>query len=77
MDFEQIRVYKALFSRYNIIMKQKIKIIDKIMEKTLEKEVNIRNLDHFAVQRKYRAHVFRNRKLYNRKVKHKKVEIDD
>ena len=70
-------VYKALFSRYNIIMKQKIRIIDKITGKTLEKEVNVRNRDHFEVQRKYRAHVFRNRKLYNRKVKHKRVEIDD
>ena len=77
MDFEQIRVYKALFSRYNIIMKQKIKIIDKITGKTLEKEVNIRNRDHFAVQLKTKVHIFRNRKLYNRKVKHKKVEIDD
>ena len=77
MLFRSIRVYKALFSRYNIIMKQKIKIIDKITGKTLEKEVNIRNRDHFEVKRKYHAHVFRNRKLYNRKVKHKKVEIDD
>ena len=70
-------VYKALFSCYNIIMKQKIKIIDKITGKTLEKEVNIRNRDHFAIQLKTKANVFRNRKLYNRKVKHKKVEIDD
>ena len=77
MDFEQIRVYKAIFSRYNIIMKQKIRIIDKITGKTFEKEVNVRNRDHFEVQRNTRAHVFRNRKLYNRKVKHKKVEIDD
>ena len=58
-------------------MKQKIKIIDKITGKTLEKEVNVRNRDNFEAQRKYRAHVFRNRKLYNRKAKHKKVEIDD
>ena len=70
-------VYKALFSCYNIIMKQKIRIIDKITGKTFEKEVNIRNRDHFEAQRKYRANVFRNRKLYNRKVKYKKVEIDD
>ena len=77
MDFEQIRVYKALFSCYNIIMKQKIRITDKITGKTLEKEVNIRNRDHFAIQLKTKANVFRNRKLYNRKVKHKKVEIDD
>ena len=68
-------VYKALISCYNIVMKQKIRIIDKITGKTLEKEVNVRNRDHFEMQRKYRAHVFRNRKLYNRKVKHKKAEI--
>ena len=77
MDFEQISVYKTFFSCYNIIMKQKIKIIDKITGKTLEKEVNLRNRDHFAIQLKTRANIFRNRKLYNRKVKHKKVEIDD
>ena len=58
-------------------MKQKIRIIDKITGKTLEKEANIRNRDHFAVQLKTKANIFRNRKLYNRKVKHKKVEIDD
>ena len=54
-------------------MKQKIRIIDKITGKTLEKEVNVRNQDHFAVQLKTKANIFRNRKLYNRKVKHKKV----
>lgn len=70
-------VYKALFSCYNIVMKQKIKIIDKITGKTFEKEVNVRNQDHFAIQLKTKANIFRNRKLYNRKVKHKKVEIDD
>ena len=77
MDFEQIRVYKALFSCYNIVMKKKIRIIDKITGKTFEKEVNVRNQDHFATQLTTRAHVFRDRKLYNRKVKHKKVEVDD
>ena len=70
-------VYKALFSCYNISMKQKIRIIDKITGKTLEKEINIRNRDHFETQLKTKANIFRNRKLYNRKVKHKKVEIDD
>ena len=58
-------------------MKQRIKSIDKITGKTLEKEVNVRNQDHFATQFMTRTHVFRNRKLYNRKVKHKKVEFDD
>ena len=58
-------------------MKKKIRIIDKITGKTLEKEINVRNQDHFETQLKTRAHVFRDRKLYNRKVKHKKVEVDD
>ena len=58
-------------------MKQKIRIIDKITGKTLEKEVNVRNRDHFITQLTTRAHVFRNRKLYNRKVKHKKGDLDD
>ena len=70
-------VYKAIFSCYNIVMKQKIRIIDKTTGKIFENEINVRNLDHFAVQLKTRANIFRNRKLYNRKVKHKKVEIDD
>ena len=58
-------------------MKKKIRIIDKITGKNLEKEVNVRNQDHFATQLKTRANIFRDRKLYNRKVKHKKVEVDD
>ena len=70
-------VYKAIFSCYNIVMKQKIRIIDKITGKILESEIEMRNLDHFAVQLKTKANIFRNRKLYNRKVKHKKVEFDD
>lgn len=58
-------------------MKQKIKITDKTTGKVLETEVEIRNQDHFEVQLKTKANIFRNRKLYNRKVKHKRVEIDD
>ena len=58
-------------------MKQKIRIIDKITGKNLEKEVNVRNQDHFVTQLKTRANIFRNRKLYNRKVKHKKGGTDD
>lgn len=55
-------------------MKQKIKIIDKVSGKTLEKEVEIRNQDHFEVQLKTKAHIFRNRKKYYRKFKHKKKD---
>ena len=58
-------------------MKKKIRIIDKITGKNLEKEIEVRNLEHFETQLKTRANIFRNRKLYNRKVKHKKVEVDD
>ena len=70
-------VYKAIFSCYNIVMKQKIRIIDKTTGKIFENEIEVRNLDHFATQLKTRANIFRNRKLYTRKVKHKKVEFDD
>ena len=70
-------VYKAIFSCYNIVMKQKIRIIDKTTGKIFENEIKVRNQDHFITQLMTRAHVFCNRKLYNRKVKHKKVEIDD
>ena len=70
-------VYKAIFSCYNIIMKQKIRIIDKTTGKIFENEIEVRNLDHFETQLKTKANIFRNRKLYTRKVKHKKVEIDD
>ena len=58
-------------------MKKKIRIIDKKSGKTFEKEVNVRNQDHFVTQLRTRANIFRNRKLYNRKVKHKKVKVDD
>ena len=66
-------VYKAIFSCYNIIMKQKIRIIDKTTGKIFENEIKVRNLDHFETQLKTKANIFCNRKLYNRKVKHKKV----
>lgn len=52
-------------------MKRKIKVVDKVSGKTEEHEFEVRNLDHFEIQRKTRAHVFRNRKAYTRKKKHK------
>ena len=58
-------------------MKQKIKVVDKVSGKTLEKEVEIRNQDHFEVQLRTRAHIFRNRKAYNRKKKHKHGNEED
>ena len=58
-------------------MKQKIKITDKTTGKFLEGEAEIRNLAHFETQLKTRMQIFRNRKLYNRKIKHKGGSIDD
>jgi hypothetical protein len=58
-------------------MKQKIKVVDKVSGKNLEKEVEIPNKDHFEVQLKTKAHIFRNRKKYTRKRKHKKPEGDE
>lgn len=55
-------------------MKQKIKIIDKVRGKVLEKEVELPNKDHFNVQLKTKAHVFKNRKKYTRKLKHRNKE---
>lgn len=55
-------------------MKQKIKIVDKVSGKTIEKEVEHRNLDHFEIQKRNRAHIFRSKKgkgSYSRKIKHK------
>ena len=70
-------VYERLFSCYNICMKQKIKVVDKVSGKTLEKEVEIRNQDHFEVQLRTRARIFRNRKAYNRKKKHKHADEEN
>ena len=52
-------------------MKRKIKVVDKVTGKTLEGETEIRNTLHFDVQRKTRAHIFKDRKKYTRKKKHK------
>ena len=50
-------------------MKRKIKVT--LDNKTIEGEVEIRNLDHFNVQRTTRAQIFRDKTKYNRKRKHK------
>ena len=55
-------------------MKRKIKVT--LDNKTIEGEVEMRNLDHFNVQRTTRAQVFRDRTKYSRKVKHKNNEQD-
>ena len=58
-------------------MKRKIKVIDNVSGKVLEEETEIRNLDHFEVQRKTRAHIFRDRTKYTRKRKHSAKLIDE
>ena len=57
-------------------MRKKIKIIDNISTngktaKVIEKEVVVRNEDHFKAQLANKAKIFRNKKLYSRKIKHK------
>lgn len=59
---------------YNVYMKQKIKIIDKVSKKTIEKEVELRNLDHFNIQRRTRAHVYHPRKGKGSFRRNKKVD---
>ena len=56
-------------------MKQKIRIHDNIHGKVVEKEVVMRNTDHFAVQLKNRANIFKDKTKYTRKIKHKKREF--
>jgi len=53
-------------------MKKKIKIT--LDNKTVEGEVEMRNLDHFNVQRTTRANIFRDKTKYTRKKKHKSKE---
>lgn len=70
----QIAIFLFTYSKKHVIinyMKQKIKIIDKVSGKIVEKEVELRNLDHFNVQLRNRAHIYRNKKVYTRKRKHK------
>ena len=69
--FYYLIVYEYLNACYNIAMKRKIKIIDNVSGKVIEGEKEVRNEMHFDVQRKTRAHVFRDRTKYTRKVKHK------
>lgn len=52
-------------------MKRKIKVVDKVSGKIEEHEFEVRNLDHFEVQRRTRANIFKNKKAYTRKKKHK------
>ena len=55
-------------------MKQKIKIVDNVSGKTLQTEVVIPNKMHLDAQIRYPHIVFKNKKHYTRKAKHKSKE---
>lgn len=52
-------------------MKQKIKIVDNISKKVVEKEINIPNKMHLDAQIRYKANVHRDKTKYTRKQKHR------
>ena len=55
-------------------MKRKIKVIDKVSDKVVEGEVEIRNDLHFEVQKKTRAQIFRPKKGKGSYRRNKKVD---
>ena len=52
-------------------MKQKVKIVDSIHNKTVEKEITIPNKMHLDAQIRYRANVHKDKTKYTRKQKHR------
>ena len=58
-------------------MKQKVKFVDEIHNKVTEKEVVIPNKMHLDAQIRYPSKVFKNKKKYTRKQKHKNNERRD
>lgn len=48
-------------------MKVKIKIIDKVNNKVNEGEKEIRRQDHFAIQLKYHANIYKNKRYIQEK----------
>lgn len=52
-------------------MKQKIIIHDNINDKIIIKEIKVRNLEHFEIQKKMRANKFKDKTKYSRKQKYK------
>lgn len=55
-------------------MKKKIRVVDNINNKILEKEVEIPNKMHLDAQIRFPSRVFKNKKKYTRKQKHKNNE---
>ena len=59
-------------------MKKKIKVIDKINNKVINKEIIIRDLDHFESQKKFKSQVYTDKtKVIPRKQKYKPKVGDD
>jgi hypothetical protein len=58
-------------------MKKKIRVVDNINNKVLEKEVEIPNKMHLDAQIRFPSRVFKDRKKYTRKQKHKNNERGD
>lgn len=58
-------------SEGDIIMKRKIRVVDNVSNKVVEKEIVIPNKEHLAAQIKYPAQVHRDKTKYSRKTKHK------
>ena len=52
-------------------MKRKIRIVDNISKKVVEKEVNIPNKMHLDAQIRYRANIHKDKTKYTRKTKHR------
>ena len=59
-------------------MKKKVKVIDNIQNKTITKEVIVRDLDHLEAQKKFKSQVYVDKtKIIHRKRKHKKAGDDE
>lgn len=52
-------------------MKQKIKIVDNISKKVVEKEINIPNKMHLDAQIRYPMRIYKDKTKYTRKTKHR------
>ena len=53
------------------IMKQKIRIVDNISSKVVEKEVEIPNKAHLDAQIRYPMRIYKDKTKYTRKTKHR------
>ena len=57
-------------------MKKKIRVVDNINNKVLEKEVEIPNKMHLDAQIRFPSRTFKDRKKYTRKQKHRNQDIE-